>query len=280
MQEEFLNMEGEEQLKAENDFLKMKLMLEHGGQFSENENSEADLPPEIENQFLNNILAFEKQFADRKTIKVFDKLAQPRHFKPVAEITDAEMEQAWNELSSYMNSYGINLEVCSPNIPVRELYRFTIEELFQMETDDMDLPGWCTNFIYDEFYPDPVYDNSRLVEYHLFYDIFCKRELFSEICYPSEGFVFNDKEYEQFKPFSEKVNRFKSLFDEIELKEFNITRCSVEDNDCYINGSYEALAKMAVSETVFAGDFMVRLIKAESGYWEMKEIKINGFSLE
>jgi hypothetical protein len=139
MQEDFPKLNQEEQLKAENDFLKMKLMLERGGYFGGDENSE--LPPEIENQFLNHVMAFEKQFEERKTIKVFDKIGAPLHFKPVKEIPDNDIEEAWSELRHHMNEHGIDLDVCSPNISARELYRFTTEELFEHETDDMNLPG-------------------------------------------------------------------------------------------------------------------------------------------
>ncbi|MEJ0104654.1 MAG: hypothetical protein WDO19_19750 [Bacteroidota bacterium] len=95
---------------------------------------------------------------------MYDKIGKPRHFKPVNEIADDEIGNAWAELKDHLNKFSINLGVCSPNISVRELYRFTTEELFEHEMDDMDLPGWTTNFTYDEFHPDLVYDNSRMVE--------------------------------------------------------------------------------------------------------------------
>src|SRR5262245_17493057 len=109
MDGELSNLNREEQLKAENEFLKMKLMLEHGGQFGVNEHNDTPLPPEIENQFLNNILAFEKQFQERKTIKVFDKLGRPDHFKPEKEISDDDISNAWQDLSSYMKERNIHL---------------------------------------------------------------------------------------------------------------------------------------------------------------------------
>ncbi|MEI9806727.1 MAG: hypothetical protein WDO16_01940 [Bacteroidota bacterium] len=138
--------------KPRTTFLKMKLMLERGASFGGNENNE--LPPEIENQFLNNVMAFEDHFQDYKMIKVFDKIGRPHHFKPASEIPDDEIKKAWSELQAHLNEHSIDLDVCSPNIPVRELYRFAVEELFEQEMDDMDMPGWTTHFIYDEFHPD------------------------------------------------------------------------------------------------------------------------------
>ncbi|MFT4156132.1 hypothetical protein [Parafilimonas sp.] len=274
-------MSDDEKLRAENDFLKMKLMLEHGAQFRNIENDKNDLPPEIENQFLNNVMAFENQFAEEyKTIKVFDKIGRPQHFKPVAEITDEDMEQTWEALRNYLNKHDIDLDVCSPNIPARELYRFATEELFEHEMDDMSLSGWSTNFIYDEFHPDPIYDNSRMVKDDLIGDIFCKEELFWDIHYAKDGFSFNAVLYNEFKDYSEKLNRFKSLFNEIELKECTINGCTVNESDCYVTGNYKALAQSANNKTVFSGNLRVKLLQDDLGYWNIKEIEIKGFDIE
>ena len=278
MVEDFNELNEEENLKAENDFLKMKMMLEHGAKFGGSENNE--LPAEIENVFLNNVMAFEKQFEERKTVRVFDKIGRPKYFKPVSEIRDKEIDKAWNELSNYLNKYSIDLDVCSPNITARELYRFTTEELFEYEMDDMNLPGFTTNFIYDEFHPDPVYDNSRLVQQNLLQEIFRKEDLFYDIHYVKEGLIFNNKHYDEFNSYKESVNRFKSLFDEIELLESDIIHCNVGETICDVKGNYKAMARAGKNEIVYEGDFKVELILDDLGYWDMKRIEIDGFNLE
>jgi hypothetical protein len=276
MQEDFSHLNEEEKLKAENDFLKMKLMLEQGAHFGGH--GETKLPAEIENEFLKNVMAFEKQFDERKRIKLFDKIGRPQQFKPVNEIPDSDIDKAWKDLDDYLSARGINLDVCSPNISNRELYRFTTEELFEHEMDDMNLPGWSSNFIYDEFHPDPVYDNSRMVEQNLLADIFSKSDLFYEIDYDKEGFVFNNKVYETRESFIEMINRFKSVFDEIELIECSISNCEVKETECTVIGNYRAVAKSEVNETVFKGDFKVELILNDMEYWYFKKIQIDEFS--
>jgi hypothetical protein len=276
--EDYSHLNEEEKLKAENDFLKMKLMLEQGAHFGGD--GETKLPAELENEFLKNIMAFEKQFEQQKKIKLFDKIGRPLHFKPVNEIPDSEIDKAWNNIHAFLGEQGINLDVCSPNISNRELYRFTIEELFEQEMDDMDLPGWTNNYIYDEFHPDPVYDNSRLVQQDLFHDIFRKEELFCELQYVKEGFVFNNTEYKDYKPYFEMMSRFKSLFDEIELVEFNVTNCIVSTPNCEVHGNYEAKANSGTNEVIFKGKFKVELLFSELGYWDMKRIQIDGFNPE
>ena len=54
-------------LKAENAFLKLKLGLEHGMQMEET----STLSPEIENQWLKSVYAFEQQYKDAKRIKLY-----------------------------------------------------------------------------------------------------------------------------------------------------------------------------------------------------------------
>jgi hypothetical protein len=276
MQEDFSHLNEEEKLKAENDFLKMKLMLEQGAHFGGD--GETQLPAEIENEFLKNVMDFEKQFDERKMIKLFDKIGRPEQFKPVNEISDNDIDNAWKDLDDYLSERGINLDVCSPNISNRELYRFTTEELFEHEMDDMNLPGWSSNFIYDEFHPDPVYDNSRMVEQNLLADIFSKSDLFYEIDYDKEGIVFNGKLYETRESFFEMINRFKSVFDEIELIECSIDNSEVKETECAVTGNYRAVAKSGINETFFKGDFKVELILNDMEYWYFKKIQIDEFS--
>jgi hypothetical protein len=276
MPEEFNHLNEEERLKAENDFLKMKLMLERGGQSGISDGKE--LPAEIENQFLKNVIEFEKQFDERKTIKVFDKIGKPVQFKPVVVIPDEEIGKAWEDLSDHLGEYGISLDVCSPNISKRELYRFAIEELFEYEMDDISVPGMMHGFIYDEFHPDLVYDNSRMVEQDLFRDIFRKEDLFHEIDYDKDSFVFNGKLYENRESFIEMINRFKSVFDEIELLECNVSSCRVGETDCEVKGVYKASAKTRRNEIFFEGDFKIDLILNEFEYWYFKIIHIDGFN--
>jgi len=278
MPDDFSSLNEEEKLKSENEFLKMKLMLERGASFGTGDDTA--LPASVENKFLNYIEEFEKQFEQYKTISVFERIKKPTIFKPVSEIPDSEIEQTWKELSDYLNKYGLSLDVCSPNISTRELYRFTTEELFKHETDDINIPGMMNGFIYDEFYPDPIYDNSRLVEQDLLKDIFRKDDLFYEIHYSKEGFVFNGLRYDDFKIYGEKINRFKSLFDQIELEECNIVDCTVNENESRVAGNYKAVAKMENTEAIFGGDFRIKLAVSELGYWDMKEIFIDGFNPE
>ena len=60
MPEEFDNLSQHEALRAENEFIKMKLMLEHGADFQYSEGS-GEVSPETEHEFLNYIMDFEQR---------------------------------------------------------------------------------------------------------------------------------------------------------------------------------------------------------------------------
>ena len=251
MQEEFTNPSEEEKIKAENDFLKMKIMLQHGGQFGGTENS--DLPPEIENQFLNNIMAFEQQYEKHKTIKVFDKTGKPDHFKPVGQIDDSDIEEAWRDLRQHMNEHGVDLDACSPNVSPRELYRFATQELFEHETDDIDLPGWSTNFIYDEFYPDPVYDNTRVATEDCIKHILEKEPLRWTHHFRDEGLRLNEHFPLTIDEFKAIVNRFKDAYEGLEITEVTAPTCVVNDTESFVEGKYSVSATVGRDSYLLTG---------------------------
>ena len=63
----------EENLRMQNDYLKMKMMAESGAIIG----GRGDLPADIENEFLKNILEFEKGNADAKATSIFEILDKP-----------------------------------------------------------------------------------------------------------------------------------------------------------------------------------------------------------
>ncbi|WP_221389907.1 hypothetical protein [Dyadobacter sp. NIV53] len=262
------NLDDEEQLKAENAFLQMKLMLESGVQFHEESEGLGEVSPEIENQFLKNIIAYNEFSQNPTQITVFKKLESPDHFKPSDQIADSDIEQAWDELSEYMDKYGISLDVCSPNITARELYRFTMEELFEHEMDDLDLAGWSTNFIYDEFHPDDVYDNTRLVTEDILPEIFREGEIEHAIHYAKEHIRLNEHEDLSTEEVKIIINRFKAAFDRLDLNEVEDVICEIEENKCSVSGQYSASGYSGDVKMDWNGDFYAGLTYIEDfGYW-------------
>lgn len=268
----------EDQLKSENEFLKMKLMLEKGAEFGSTETGK-ELPPILENEFLKQIMEFEKQWENAPRIKVFDKIGRPVHFKPVDTITVDEIGEAWDELSSYLRQHGVSLEVCSPNISPRELYRFATEELFQLDVDDIGIPGLVHGFIYDEFHPDEVYDNTVMAIEDCLKMIFRKDPLEWTFHYKQEGLRLNDRIGLTAEGLKELVNRFKGAFDEISPAGFSSTSCKLFDTDCTVSGVYAADAVIGTNNYRLEGNWEISTEKdTDHGVWLITGVTIQGIN--
>jgi hypothetical protein len=274
MKHELDKADDNENLKEENDFLKMKMMLEHGAVLEMG--SSAELPADLENQFLKNVMEFEKQWAEQKEITVFEKIGKPGQFRPVNEIEDKDVDMAWNELSNYLSEHGIDLSACSPNVTNRELYRFTVEELFQKEMTDINVPGMMSCFIYDEFYPDHVYDNTRHAIEDCIENIFEKQPLDFITWFAQDNITLNARTGLTQSAFKETINRFKDIFDEIELTEVKSDDCRIEDTSCKVTGSYKSKLVSGGSEARIKGGWLVEYFLDDLGYWEICNVQIEG----
>ncbi|HEX6193517.1 MAG TPA: hypothetical protein VFZ42_14185 [Chitinophagaceae bacterium] len=268
----------DEQLHAENDFLKMKLMLERGANFASIDD-EKELPPEVENEFLKHIEEFERQWDAHKRIKVFDKIQRPTHFLPSASIPDDQVEKSWEELSAYMREHGVHLDACSPNVSKRELYRFATEELFEYEMDDINMPGMMSGFIYDEFYPDIVYDNTVIATDHCMRFIFRTEPMEWMHYFKCEGLQFNRHASLTNNELKAIINRFKLAYDEITLESLENTACVLQDTHCEVTGNYEVRAMLNNNVFRLSGQWHVFLEKdTDTDYWCIHRLQISGIN--
>lgn len=272
------NLPEEEKLKAENDFLKMKIMLEHGADFYTPDKENTELNPEMENEFLNNIIEFEKQFQLRKTVSVYNKIDKPQQFKPVREITDDDIEEEWNMLLEYMQQYGVDLSANSPKVTARELYRFTTEELFKYETDDINIPGMMSGFIYDEFYPDYEYDNTRYAIDDCIEPILNKKPLEFTPWYAKENIQLNTHIGLTDEELKGIVNKFKTKFDDIELKKTGNVSCDLQKENCTITGTHETVLIFDNMPVTVNGNWLVEFIW-DDGFWIIVKVQIEGIDL-
>ncbi|MGH2566568.1 MAG: hypothetical protein ACRDE5_18760, partial [Ginsengibacter sp.] len=238
---------------------------------------EKDLPAGIENDFLNYMMAYERQAAERKTIKVFDRLERPTHFKPVNEIRDDEIDSALDELDHYLNKYHIDLAVCSPNISNRELYRFATEELFDYEMNDIFIPGGMTCFTYDEFYPDHKYDNTRHAVEDCINIILEKDPVTWMPLMPSENLRINDHYPLTEAEFKAIVNRFKEAHDDITINEVKDVDFSMSEKLCQVKGVYDITTKLQSAEISLKGNWMVEF-NWDGTFWEVVNVQIEGIN--
>jgi hypothetical protein len=275
MKEDFSHLNNDERIRAENSILKMKLMLEKGAKFSE---QNEPIPAEIEHEFLKHVIAFEKQLEDYKMVKVFEKLGKPEIFRPVAELSEDEFETAWEELCNYMRNNGVCLEACSPNVSSKELYRFATEELFEKEIEDFSMPGMMYCFIYDEFYPDPIFDNSQAAMDTI--GRILRRDLVEYLPHLRQKSVqLNERQPLTNEEFRWYINQFKQAYEDMGDGEFEQVECKVNDGYSIVSGQYKIKVSLQTEYLHLQGQWTVEFEYDEDlGFWYIFNVQIEGIN--
>jgi hypothetical protein len=155
-----LSDDPEENLRIENELLRLKMQAEFGGQSF----TSGQLDPGVENEFLKNVMAFEHNFANAKPAKVFDLAGKPG-YKRSADLNDDQIEEELNKITDLLSQKNIEVYFGYDNEhDSRTKYYFITEELFDHETTFMPMPGMATCFDYEEFHPNHKKDIERQTE--------------------------------------------------------------------------------------------------------------------
>lgn len=141
----------EEQLRIENEILRLKLKAELGGEIEGIEGTE-NLPPEIENLFLKNILSFEHQYEQVAATTIYQIIKEPA-FTKVEELNEEDLIIAFANIIQLLEDNHIAVDFRG-DYSVREKYRFITEDLFKHETKLVHIEGMTTHYSYEEFYPN------------------------------------------------------------------------------------------------------------------------------
>lgn len=153
--EEKFSEDPDENLQIENEILKLKMQAESNAVIV----TEKDIPPDVEHLFLKSVQEWEEAYKNVKQIKVYDYIHRP-DYKPAFVLNDEEINEELERLTEVMQQNNVCLHVEGQYDP-RIIYQFITEELFDYETDDMQLPGLIQNFAYEEFHPNHQLDIQR-----------------------------------------------------------------------------------------------------------------------
>jgi len=201
-QDDSLNYNDEENLRMENELLRLKFKAEFGG----DSHSTGDLDPGLENEFLKQVMAFEHGYANTKRAKLFDLLTQP-DFKRADELNDDEIDSAFRNVTALLAQKNIEVDFIG-TYDSRTKYSFITEELFEQETDNMSIPGMVTHFTYEEFHPNHKLDiENRAVE---FISEWFKQTLDEKSWCLGSGFILPDR---RLLTKNEVVQKLKTIFD-------------------------------------------------------------------
>lgn len=244
-EEEKFSDDPEENLSMQNDFLKMKMMAESGAIFG----GSADLPSDIENQFLKNVMEFEKANSVENNRSIYQILDNPE-FEDEKNLDEEKFRKEFSKLFELLKVNNINVEFNRERND-RFKYNFITKELFQHKTSFVPVKGMSTYFLYEEFHPDHELEIKDLT--NLFLDDFLERRLNENIHYINNQFLEPDG---NMVSLEELIKRFQSLYEAVPA--FENTSFNIEKIDFELKESEGQLAGMGFSEGVIKYDLMFR----------------------
>lgn len=246
-----------EQLRMENELKKMKLMLEYGANFWE-PSGKKPIDPSMENEFLANIEAFEKNYRQSETILLYDFIKKP-DYMAVHAISDDRISAELERIMKILNQNGIHLDTNCP-VEERELYRFITEELFVHEMDNMRIEGMMNCFIYEEFHPNHENDIRNLCNDGI------KSYLNKETDYYTNHFTKEAKE-------SAWYNDFRDAFESFSLHHFQITNLNMNGITASVtfNIAFSGIMEGSSEKQHFKGEGSVELL-SHYDYWSIQII--------
>jgi hypothetical protein len=272
------NEEYIENLRLENEIKKIKLSLEHGTDISQ-QLSATNMPPEIEGQFLDYIQQFEDEFAKRKTILVYDLVGRPEH-RPVADIPDEEISAELDKLMDILHENSIAVDVIC-EVEEREVYRFITEELFELETDDIRIPGMTHAFIYEEFHPNHEHDVKNRCTHFVKFVLDKEFEDVHEFLSLADEVQLRETILTK-KEVAEKIRRFRDAFSEFTLHDFTILNVDLNeaknDGEAKCSIHYSATIEGSVESLEYKGDCRFRL-RRDDEWWHIYQLDVPGIVL-
>ena len=237
--EEYLSEEDKDKLSIENEIMKIKLQMQFGDDFFMK--SSGNLPPEIENQFLKQVMAFEANHINGEDVTVFERIGKP-DFKKVEDMKPAEISMELDRLNNLMEENGIMLNICDGPYHDAIIYQFITEELFLENVEKEQIENTICNFIYEEFH---LNDKAEITKNtHGFMKQWFAREFTDSSYELADTMVTAEGKMMPIKDLFKKMSLFFEAFEEFKNDSYSIKEVSFEvDNEGNGMGFAEGMVK-------------------------------------
>ncbi|MDN3658831.1 hypothetical protein QWZ08_24520 [Ferruginibacter paludis] len=268
-----------ENMRMENEFLKLKLKAQYGDAFHVESNT--DLPPDIENQFLKRMIAFEANHGDAEVATVYECIGRPA-YKSAEELNDFEIPGELQRINAILNEHNIVLNICDGPYPDRLIYTFITEELFAEEANNTVDKEIRHHFTYEEFHPNHKAEITKRTHEFLNHWFTCSfDEYASEI---SRQIVIPDGRQMDKEEVLEKLRLFFDAFQGFKNDGYNIDEVSFEINPETFIGlgfaegmlKYDALLEKG-EQVHYQGPYKLYM-QMENNYWDIFCFIMPGFN--
>ena len=228
--------------------------------------------------FLKHVMEFEHQLQKAERVRVYAKVGCPTHFRNASEILLEEFDEEWKKLRKHLNDHGVDLDACSPNVTSRDLYKFTIEELFFHEIENIAMNGITTCFIYDEFHPDFVYENTRIALDDCIHYLFDQNSFFDH--HYADRIQLNQYTNLSKSELKQIVSNFKKKFDQVMPIHLGAVDCKINNSNCIVKGLYEIVFMLRGKSLIKKGNWTVQFTYNNStGYWDIINVQLSGIEI-
>lgn len=169
-------------------------------------------------------------------ITIFEKLGRPTRYHRPSGIEPRSIPHELSVLRKLMLDNRIQLMVSSPNITDADLFRFLTSDFMDLRiTDDGSPLFHC--FLYDDYRPDPFFDNEQTALNR------CIRLLLDKRLPCPKDIYLDSVTLNQYGPVSSTValqliEGFKSKYDEIVSMEINPGKTTIQEMSCEVTGSH------------------------------------------
>ena len=145
--------------RALNQARKNELHERFGAVFDE---PDAEIPAEVESQWLDSVEALETQFRSAGEVMVREYVGRPQ-FRPIESIPVARIPHEVELILEFLHDRHVNVEFLA-EVSDADAYRFLTGELMDQRIENIRLEGLSTCFIYEHYHPNDRYDATEVVK--------------------------------------------------------------------------------------------------------------------
>ncbi len=229
-----------------------------------------DVPPEIESQFLDNIMKFEEASENAEEVSVWEFLGKPV-FKKISELKPEELS---GEIEKVLDIYAenqINIDIIEKDeVSDEDFYKFITEELPAHKFFGIRVEGFTTNFIYEEFHPSDKLDAKNCVEWFI-YPFLERDEDYMKTFMADDGVLTISNKPVTRKEFAQSIFALIEDVDEVIEKEIVFNEFSFgEKNKVDADVILRYKSKSGKTEKDKTISFLFELIKSDYDGFEIK----------
>jgi hypothetical protein len=132
-------------------------------------------------------------------------------------------------------------------------------------------------FIYDEFHPDHVYENTRVAIDECMLYILQKEPMEWTHNFKTENLQLNHHTSLSEEELKIIVNMFKLAYDDLKITELVEIGCIVLEKESQVNGTYSVVAHLGKETCTLTGKWKVSFERDdEIGYWYINNVQVEG----